>query len=395
MQIYSRRSILLYSGLLIAALCIGAVIGFFVLGAQAPPPYQGTATPYAAGSRLVINGADTGILVEAGNHVPLGALMEALGGTAAWDNDSRQVTIRHGRNSIRLYPNVRAARVNRQRRQLSSPLRIVDGHAMVTLDFMTRYMGLGMGFIGDRVIITTGAAGQVPVLIYHHILPQEKNIAMTDNPWVVSTENFTLQMAYLLENGFYPITILDMEDFLFHGRNLPDPSVMIHFDDGYYSNFVYAAPIMRQYHMRGQLFLITGEVEALGDTQPPMDYSDLTFSAAHTIAAGLDVFETASHSHALHDTMYGTSKTRLMGAMREVIIEDTLRSFDFVVNHRAYVYPLSQHNEYVINALQDTGITIAFGYHNAPVRRGANPMSLPRLGVHNTTTMRQFQRLVR
>jgi peptidoglycan/xylan/chitin deacetylase (PgdA/CDA1 family) len=375
----------------------GIVIGFFAIdGGVQMPHHQGTATPCAVGRTLTVNGADTGIMVAYGNTVRLGLLMEALGGSAAQDSHTQQITIRHDGNTMRLYPNMRTATVNRRQRPLSSPLRIVDGHAMVTLDFVTRDMGLGMGFMDERVVITTDAARQVPVLVYHHILPAEAiAVNMPNNPWVISTENFEAQMQYLYENDFYPITIRDMEDFLFHGRNLPARSVMIHFDDGYYSNFVYAAPIMRQFGMRGQLFVITGEVEALGDTQPPMDYGGLTFSAAHTIAAGADVFETASHSHDLHVMAHGTDYTLLMVTPRHDIIADTLRSFDFVQNHTAYVFPLSQHNDYVVNALQDAGITMAFGYHRAPVRRDSNPLSLPRLNVYHTTTMQQFSRFVR
>ena len=384
-----------------AALVIGVAIGFFIRGKHVGttmthilPLYHGTATPDAVGSQIRLNGANTDIVVEYGNKIPLQALMDTLGGSATWNDDTRQIVITREHSVIEVVPNIRTATVNEQQTHLSSPLRIVDGRAMITLDFVTRYMGLGVGFIDETVIVTTETADQVPVLVYHHILPADKNHEMPSNPWLVSTENFEEQMQYLYQNGFYPVTFCDMEHFLFHGRNLPARSVMIHFDDGYYSNFVYAAPIMRRYRMRGQIFLITAEIEALGDGQPPLDYGGLTFSAAHIIAAGADVFETASHSHDLHDGVYGTTDTRLMRAMREMIIADTIRSFDFVENHRAYVFPLSQHNEYVVNALQDTGIIMAFGGGNAPVTRYCDPMTLPRHTVFNATNMRQFRRMV-
>jgi len=395
------RKILLTIGLPIAALVIGVAIGFFVRGKlidttvpHVLPLHQGTATPYAAGSQIRLDGVYTGIIVEDGNKVPLHALMNALGGSAIWNDDTRQIDITHENSVIAVRPNMRAATVNGEQTAVSSPLRIIDDRSMVSLDFITRYMGLGVGFIGETVIVTTEAAENVPVLVYHHILPQEKSYAMPDNPWLVTTENFMEQMRYLYENDFYPVTLCDMENFLFHGRNLPARSVMIHFDDGYYSNFVYAVPIMRQYGMRGQIFLITAEIEALGDEQPPLDYECLTFSAAHTIAANTDVFETASHSHDLHDGVYGTTDTRLMRAMREMIIDDTIRSFDFVENHRAYVFPLSQHNEYVVNALQDAGIIMAFGGGNAPVTRYCDPMTLRRYTVFNNTNMRRFRRMI-
>jgi len=353
----------------------------------------GPATPYAVGAAVRINGNVTTIQVEDGNYLPLQPLIDVLGGTTSWCDDTRQIVISH--NNIRLRPNIRQATINGTATNLSHPLRISGDRSMVSLCFITRYMGLGVGYKNGTIIITSRAAQNIPVLMYHHILPREKNTYMPDNPWVISTENFTGQMRYLYENGFYPITIDDMEKFLFYGRNLPYPSVMIQFDDGYYSNFVYAAPIMRNYNMRGQIFLITSEIEKLGDTQPPLDYAALTFSAAHTIAAGRDVFESASHTHNLHDTVYGTTYTKLFHAMRDIIIEDTLRSFYFVENHRAFVFPQSQRSEYVENALQDAGIIMAFTGGNAPLTRNCNPLSLPRFSIYNETTLREFRNLMR
>ena len=373
-----------------------AVAARFGRAVRNPSPFashQGTAAPYAVGGQIMLDGIYTGIFVEDGNKIPLNALIEAIGGTVSWCNDTRQIIISH-HNEIKLRPNIRNATINGRSATLSSPLRIENDHSMVTLCFITRYMELGLGFIGDTVIVTSTAATGVPVLMYHHILPRERNLAMPDNPWVISTENFSEQMRYLQVNGFYPVTICDMENFLFHGRNLPANSVMIQFDDGYYSNFVYAAPIMRQFGMRGQIFFITSIIEALGEEQPPLDYNCLTFSAAHTIAAGRDVFESASHSHDLHDTVYGTTETRLVQAMRERVIEDTVRSFDFVENHRAFVFPQSQHNEYIRNALQDAGITMAFADGNAVVTRYSDPMALPRFAVYNSTTLEEFRNIV-
>jgi len=386
----------------IAVLIVGFAIGFLLINftrsataANATIPFHSPASPNATGSLITLNGQHTAIAVEEDNLVPLQPLMAALGGTATWYEPTREIQITHNLQTISARPNIRSATIDRREITLSTPVRIIEGRAMVTLCFITRYMGLGLGFFNNTVVITTETTDNIPVLVYHHILPDEQNTRMRDNPWVVSAENFAEQMRYLYQNGFYPVTLCDMEHFLFHGRNLPANSVMIHFDDGYYSNFVYAAPIMRQYGMRGQIFIITAEVEALGETQPPMDYDRLIFSAAHTIAAGTDVFECASHSHDLHNRVYGGTETRLAVAMREVIVEDTIRSFDFVTNHRAYVFPQGQYNEYVINALQDAGIVMAFRGGEAFINRDSSPLSLPRFTVYNTTIIEEFRGMVR
>ena len=237
-------------------------------------------------------------------------------------------------------------------------------------------------------------ADGIPVLLYHHLIPQAQNRLHQDNPYVISTEQFREQMQYLYDNGFQPITLSQLEAYLYDDAPLPPNSVMIHFDDGYYSNFVYAYPILQEFGFEAVLFLLSWRTEYLGDTQPPLDYDAFTWPAAHTIAAASDVFETASHTHNMHDLREGTNDTILATADHEDILEDLHRSFDFVSNHRAFTYPKGQYNETVIAALQAGGITMAFTTRAGYITRSSDPFSLERFTITNTTSFEEFQRIV-
>jgi len=265
---------------------------------------------------------------------------------------------------------------------------------MVTPCFIADHLSLGTGQINNRTILTTEVATRIPVLVYHHILPDSVNENRQDCAWTVSRYNFTMQMRYLHENGFYTPTIDEFEAFILHGRPLPQNSVVIHFDDGYYSNYVYAAPILRHYGLRAVLFAIARDAEYLGETQPPINHRGLTRSAAITLRSNTDVFETASHTHAMHSHAEGTHETVLVRASWEEILADTKHSFEFVGNHTTFAYPHGQYNATVIAALQEAGITTAFTTNTGYVTRRSDPMRLERFTIHRETTLRRFRDIV-
>ena len=236
---------------------------------------------------------------------------------------------------------------------------------------------------------------RVAVLIYHHILPEAQNRYFTDNPFVISLENFTEQMQYLYDNNFHTLSLAELEAFLYDGAEIPPRSVMIQFDDGYYSNIIYAYPVLRQFGFTAQLFFTTHFIEELGDYQPPLDHDDITWTAAKSIIGTEDVFETASHSHDMHRMAYeGSDRTLLYMSPFDEIVEDTLRSFYFVNNHRAYAYPHGQFNNRVIAALEEAGITMAFTTNEVYITARSNPMRLGRFTIYNDTQMPRFRRIV-
>ena len=326
--------------------------------------------------------------------LPIRDIAEQAGGTTTWNQSAQTATIRHQNNTIILTIGQRNAIINGRERRLAAAPVMIGGRTMVTPCFIADHLNLGTGQINNITILTTAHATRIPVLTYHHILPDSVNETRRNCTWTISRNNFTAQMQYLHENSFYTPSIDEFEAFIHRGRPLPNNSVIIHFDDGYYSNYVYAAPILRQYGLRAVMFAITSDVEHLGEIQPPIDHRRLTRSAASTLRNNLDVFETASHTHAMHDHAPGTRQTLLVTASREEIIADTLRSFEFVANHRAFAYPHGQYNATVIQALQEAGITIAFTTTAGYVTRQSDPMRLERFTINRETTIQRFRNIV-
>jgi peptidoglycan/xylan/chitin deacetylase (PgdA/CDA1 family) len=240
----------------------------------------------------------------------------------------------------------------------------------------------------------TSAQVRIPVLLYHHILPDAVNRTQRENPWTISTENFEAQMQYLYDNNFHTLTHAELEDFLTNGTPLPPNSVMIHFDDGYYSNFVYAYPILKRFGHRATVFMITYLIEDLGIYQPEMDHDGLTWTAAHTMWATTDVFEFASHTHAMHSLAPYGAYTLFYLATSEEAAADTRRSFAFLDNHTAFAYPRGQYNDAVIEGLQAAGITMAFTTTDGYVTSDCDPFRLNRFKIWRNMTIARFAEIV-
>ena len=341
---------------------------------------------------VILNG--TVIATTTNNLLPLREVVTRAGGTVAWDSNTNQVTIRRGNRTAQITIGTTHATVNGRAVQLTTPPVLIEGRTMVSLCFIANHLGLGAGHINNRFILSTVPARQIPVLIYHHILPDEVNTNFRENAWTVSTETFAQQMRYLYENGFYTPTLDELKAFLYEGRPLPANSVMIHFDDGYYSNYVYAYPILERYGLRAVIFPITAQAQAMGDYQPSICHDSLTRAAAITLRTPSYVFETASHTHNMHHHAYGTSQSIMLTATREEIVQDTLQSFEFVGNHRAFAFPYGHFNNNVVEALAEAGITMAFTTRTGYITASSDPLRLNRFTIYRDTTMARFRAIV-
>lgn len=110
----------------------------------------------------------------------------------------------------------------------------------------------------------------IPVLMYHHILPKDGFICS-------SVENFTKQMKFLGDNGFYT---LSSEEFYMYKKGsfkAPKKSVFITFDDGWRDNIIYAYPILKKLGLKATIFLVTDWIDKASEKKEkfnPLYHSD-------------------------------------------------------------------------------------------------------------------------
>ena len=108
--------------------------------------------------------------------------------------------------------------------------------------------------------------GIVPVLMFH-------SVGISDQPWVwsdmsESVSSFQRILEDLQRRGFRTIGLEDLYDYMQGNRKLQDRSVVLTFDDGYLDNWIYVAPLLQKYGMRGVVYVTPEFVEPDGPCRP-------------------------------------------------------------------------------------------------------------------------------
>ena len=103
----------------------------------------------------------------------------------------------------------------------------------------------------------------LPIIMYHSILKDKK----LQNDYTISPTLFENDLKYLTDNGYTTVTVEDLINYVYHGKDLPDRCIMLTFDDGYYNNYYYAYPLLKKYKCRAVISPIASMTEKFTQTQ--------------------------------------------------------------------------------------------------------------------------------
>jgi len=199
--------------------------------------------------------------------------------------------------------------------------------------------------------------------------------------------HFYEQMRYLYEEGFTPITALQFEEWFFDNSVLlPKNPVLLHFDDGYMSDYMFAAPVLRQFGFVATNFRHT--VTIYPQYQWNTGRYDLVGQGTNHMARRhmirtKDVFEHASHSHDMHQG--GWHLSNLYNQLGHAGLVSHLRN-DFRTSINAapmtlrhvFAYTYGVNNAAYHEALEAEGVTHAFDVTPQPARRTDNRWTISR-----------------
>ncbi len=239
-------------------------------------------------------------------------------------------------------------------------------------------------------IVRQGEANQVPVLLYHHILPKDdlEGYRWNNNDSVVSLESFQAQMKYLKDNNYYTATLKDLERFIKGEQKLPKKTVVITFDDGYLSNLVHAYPVMKEYGFKGTIFVIGDSEKREKEEYDPATTQRIYLPEAEEYS---DVFEYGCHTYDFHFIENGQTMLEVLD--KESIKEDLEKSKK-LLNATAIAYPFGKYNETTIEAVQELGYTLGFTVKSDYVVPKMSLYEIPRFIIGPSTPMEEFINIV-
>ncbi|SNX54330.1 polysaccharide deacetylase family protein [Thermoanaerobacterium sp. RBIITD] len=231
-------------------------------------------------------------------------------------------------------------------------------------------------------------ATEIPVLMYHHILKKSEN-KFNDNEAIINAEDFEEEMKVLHDNNYKTATLKELEQFVKCNLKLPKKTVVITFDDGYLSNYIYTYPILKKYGFKASIFVITGNLK---NESSLFDPSGIQYLSYKEMLLSSDVFSFESHTRNLHD-LVAPGKTRLLASSDDIVINDLTYSRN-LLNSSYFAYPYGLYTNHLIDILKNIGYTMAFTMEKGYVKPNDNPFTLKRQFIGPKTTLDQFKKII-
>ena len=227
---------------------------------------------------------------------------------------------------------------------------------------------------------TSGISALVYHATYDHTNNDEKIRCKDANSVIcLSDTQFDEQMKYLRDNNFYTATMKDLELFIDGVVQLPEKTVVVTIDDGYYLDA--AAKVLEKYELHATVFLI-GDLMNVDKWKTDAFYSKS--------------IELHSHTYNRHTPgrCPGGQGSIMKCGDKEDLLADLKKSREQLNGTTVFCYPFFEYNDYAINILKEAGFTMAFAGGRQKIKVGSNKMTLPRYGVVSTSTLNDFKNIV-
>lgn len=200
----------------------------------------------------------------------------------------------------------------------------------------------------------------LPIIMYHSILKDKK----LQNDYTIPPTLFENDLKYLTDNGYTTVTVEDLINYVYHGRDLPDKCIMLTFDDGYYNNYYYAFPLLKKYKCRAVISPIASMTEKFTQTQDiSVTYGHISDNDIREMVNSGYV-EIQNHSYDMHTLTprKGVSKKRGESAeeYKNTVTNDITKAQNYLENvtgkkPSCFVYPFGAKSDGTEEIVRELG----------------------------------------
>ena len=270
-----------------------------------------------------------------------------------------------------------------------------------------------------QAAVSTGV--KIPILTYHDLTRDPDDV----DDMTVTDERFRLDMEFLKEFGYTPLLSADLVAIHKGAAAMPDKPVMITFDDGYWSNYSIAYPILQQTGMKAVISVIAhnmeGDAPVIEDT-PGEAAAEADEPAAEPVRRRLSwqemyemvssgLVEIGSHTYNAHNPQYGgnSAPDGINGVMRqegetfseycERIGTDLRASLDLITQRTGqkqvlyFAYPYGAYDSWMDKLLDENGVAVSVLSNNsASADISVSLRNLLRYGIKMDTSVAQMLR---
>lgn len=226
---------------------------------------------------------------------------------------------------------------------------------------------------------------QIAVLVYHDIVENNKFIA--NNVDTITTKEFNEQLKYLKDKGYTSISLDELYNWKKGKIDISEKSVVITFDDAYYSFKHVAQPILQQYNFKAACFLI-GSVT--GNVTPAYEEGKYATIGLDEINNKSENIIYGSHTFDLHRQTEDGNPI-IKSKSYEIIKEDIKRFNTHLFDAKYLAYPYYTYTKDMIRVLEEQNYKLAFAGEDEMMTKGVNDYKIPR--ISGVKTIDEFKEI--
>ena len=209
-------------------------------------------------------------------------------------------------------------------------------------------------------------ASNIPVMMYHWVYTEEDSPDDLDGNWILDT-TLDEQLTFLEEEKFYYPGWKELRAWLDDKISLPAKCTILTFDDGREEFLKYGVPLLEKHKIPATSFMICwdnngAEIKIPEYASPYLDFE--------------------SHTYEMHQKSDDPEHKGIDAVMtKEEIAADLKKAADMIGNNDAIAYPYGDYTDDFIEAVREQGILCGFTVEYDRVRKGMDPLKLPRIRV--------------
>ena len=239
---------------------------------------------------------------------------------------------------------------------------------------------------------------KVPIVMYHSVLDSKDR----EGKYVITPEKLEEDFKYIKENGYQTITTSDLISYKNGEKNLPEKSIVITFDDGYYNNYSYLFPLLKKYDMKAVLSVVGVYTDLYSESDEKMNnnYSHADWSQLKEMQDS-GFIELQNHSYNMHDWSQRKGILRKKGENKQeyekLLKEDILKMQQLLKSKTgkdatAFVYPFGSVNDESRKIVEELGFSVTYGCEEGVnlIDKDSSLKDLKRYNRHGSKNTEEF-----
>lgn len=210
------------------------------------------------------------------------------------------------------------------------------------------------------------------------------------SPLFVTLEQFEEQMKYLHNENYHTLTLDEVKGYYYSGKDIPEKSILLTFDDCYQSMKKYAYPVLKEYGFHAVSFVVTSW---LHNEKKVFNSAKSVCLTKEDLAEMNDVFEYANHTDSFHQRT-DQKTSMMMSTTDEEFAMDLDKCNEYVQVKDVFAYPFGLFNDRNVNLLKEKGFKLAFTTETGQNTKELEPLRLRRNVVPYFIDLDAFKKIV-